>query len=173
VSWIGPRSVDGGLDLVPLRDEPGAIWLCGKHLAGPDPDAALARADGADTVVCFCEESELADRYPNYPAWLREHAGQRALWHPIPDLTAPAVSRAHEIATDLAVRVRRGDHLVLHCAAGKGRAPTMTIATMLVLGIPLAAALTAVAEARPGAGPEVGAQNELVEAIAEIVGGDL
>lgn len=166
MSWIGPRSVDGGLDRVELPEVAGTIWLCGKHLAAPDPEATLVRAASADVIVCFCEKFELADRYPDYVDWLTEHADERALWRPVPDLTAPSVSRACDIAGELATRLRAGQDLVLHCAAGKGRAPTMAIATMVILGIDLASALTRVADARPGAGPEVGAQVELVEAIA-------
>lgn len=166
MSWIGPRSVDGGLDLVELPEVAGSIWLCGKHLAGPGPEAALARADGADLIVCFCEPFELAERYPDYVHWLAEHADTRALWRPIPDLTAPTLAEASAIGEELVEHVIAGRSLVMHCAAGKGRAPTMAITTMVMVGIELSQALERVAQARPGAGPEVGAQRELVEAIA-------
>lgn len=166
MSWIGTRSVDGGLDRVEVAPDHGAIWLCGKHLTGPDPEAALVRAGHAAAIACFCEPHELAERYPDYVTWLRANAEGRAMWFPIPDLTSPTVERAREIVSALTARLQAGDDLVLHCAAGKGRAPTMAICSMVSLGIPAPDALERVATARPGAGPEVGAQADLVSAFA-------
>ena len=35
------RWLDGGLDRVPVPGSPGQLWLCGKHVVGADPEAAL------------------------------------------------------------------------------------------------------------------------------------
>ena len=59
--WPGARARDGGIDRLPLPDTAGALWLCGKHVVGPDPVAALARVD-ATTIVCLNERYELDDR---------------------------------------------------------------------------------------------------------------
>lgn len=174
MSWIGERSVDGGLDPVDFSVDgvQARLWLCGKHLAAPNPEAALARAGGADAIVCFCEPHELAERYPEYPGWLADNADTRSLWRPIPDLTSPTFDAALSIAEDIANRIRSGHELILHCAAGKGRAPTMSICAMILLGVKATDALKLVADARPGAGPEVGAQVELVEAFRAYVDAD-
>lgn len=171
MSWIDERSVDGGLDRVDFAvdTQTFSLWLCGKHLTGPDPEAALIRADHADAIVCFCEPHELDARYPNYPGWLADNAGERSMWRPIPDLTSPSFDAALAIAQDIADRIGQGDSLVLHCAAGKGRAPTMSICAMILLGVDADDALSLVATARPGAGPEVGAQVELVDAFRSFV----
>jgi hypothetical protein len=68
---------DGGIHEIPLPDLPGRLWLCGKHVVGPDPGGLLDRT-GADTIVCLTERHELFDRYPHYVHWLaadRERCG--------------------------------------------------------------------------------------------------
>lgn len=158
-------NLDGGIDEVSLPDVEGRLWLCGKHLIGPDVDAAIARAD-ADTVVCLTEEHELADRYPDYVAWLRAQADERAVWRPIPDLSMPPLDELFALLDDLVTRLRAGEVLIVHCAAGIGRSGTVAVALLLLLGLPLDVALDRVAASRSLAGPESGAQTELVEALA-------
>jgi protein-tyrosine phosphatase len=67
---------------------------------------------------------------------------------------------------ELAARLRAGETLVVHCAAGKGRTGTTAACVLMALGAGLDAALRQIAAARPGAGPEVGSQRELVEHFA-------
>ena len=59
----------------------------------------------------------------------------------------------------------------MHCAAGIGRTGTMAVCVLVAFGTPLDEALRIVGEARPMAGPEVGAQRELVEAFAARLAG--
>jgi ADP-ribosyl-[dinitrogen reductase] hydrolase len=160
--WPGGRSADGGIDEVPLPVGPGRLWLCGKHVVGPDPDAAMQRV-GATSVVCLNEEHELADRYPDYVAWLRAN---HAMWVPIPDLHAPSIPQARALVADLRAHVHAGERILMHCGAGKGRAGTMAAALLIDMGLPLEDALRVVGESRPLAGPEVGAQTELLRALA-------
>ena len=87
--WPIGRSVDGGLDRVPLPFGAGALWMCGKQRIGPDPEAVL-RCTGATTIVCLTQRAELVDRYPGYVAWLDEHHPVRAIWYPVHDLCVPA-----------------------------------------------------------------------------------
>jgi protein-tyrosine phosphatase len=163
--WPGPRSRHGGVDEVPLPGVPGRLWLAGKHFVGPDPEAALVAA-GANVIVCLNEAHELADRYPSYVAWLPVNVGDRAVWHPIPDLHAPTPERARALLDDLEGRLRRGDGLLVHCGAGIGRAGTVAAGLLLRLGVPLEVALATVARHRPTAGPEAGSQHALLEALA-------
>jgi hypothetical protein len=159
------RSFDGGIDEVPLPVPGGRLWLCGKHVVGPDPDAAMARI-GATTIVCLNEPHELEERYPEYVAWLRAGPPEHALWFPVPDLHAPSLPAVRPLLDDLTTRLARGDGLLIHCGAGMGRAGTIGTCVLITMGVEPAAALAAVATARPAAGPEVGAQRELVDALA-------
>ncbi len=167
MSWIGPRSVDGGLDEFVVGGKPTGIWLCGKHLTGPDPEAARARVpDPEVAIVCLCQRHELEDRYPEYVAWLEANAGRRAHWFPIPDLSAPPIDQARTIVAAMSAALDAGRSLIVHCGAGIGRAPTMSIATLLSRGYQLETLLEAVGEARPMAGPETGDQQELLAELA-------
>lgn len=163
--WPRDRALDGGLDRVEVDGVPGALWLCGKHLVGRDPEAALTRVGAPGVIVCLNEVHELIDRYPDYVHWLTNEHGRRAQWHPIPDLHAPPLDEARRLANDLADRVRRGEHVIVHCGAGIGRAGTMAAATLMTLGMSRSQALDHVAAHRPMAGPEAGAQHDLLVAL--------
>ncbi|MDA3040409.1 MAG: hypothetical protein O3C27_12950 [Actinomycetota bacterium] len=160
---FGPRSLDGGLDPVPV-DGRGTLWLCGKHVVGPDPDAALVRAAGSGLIVCLNERHEIDDRYPGYVRWLRSEE-RRGLWHPIPDLHAPTVEEITPVVDRIVEALPHG--VIIHCGAGIGRAPTVAICTLIRVGYQLDEALTLVADRRPMAGPESGAQRTLVEDFAD------
>ena len=56
-------NTDGGIHEITLPSHvPGRLWLCGKHLLGPDPEGVLEQT-GASTIVCLTEEHELVDRF--------------------------------------------------------------------------------------------------------------
>jgi hypothetical protein len=171
VSWLGPRSVDGGIDRIPLPRGPGALWLCGKHAVGADPEAALQRV-AATTMVCLNERHELAARYPGYVTWLDRHRGTRALWYPIPDLHVPPLAELRPFVDDLVTRLDGGAALLMHCGAGIGRAGTVAICVLLTMGVGREDALRTVAEHRPLAGPEAGAQHEAVLHLAAELAAD-
>jgi protein-tyrosine phosphatase len=164
-AWLDERARNGGADAVPLPRGAGGLWLAGKHFIGPDPEAALERV-GATAVVCLNEAGELADRYPAYLRWLRANAPERARWFPVPDLHAPPLEAALELVADLRARVDAGQVLLMHCGAGIGRAGTMAAALLMSMGVARADAVATVAAHRPMAGPEAGAQVDLLEALA-------
>jgi len=149
---------------------PGQLWLCGKHVVGADPDAALARIGGTGTIVCLNQRAELEDRYPDYVAWLREHLGGRALWFPIPDLHAPPLDALRPLLGEIGTRLAAGDHVLVHCGAGIGRAGTVAVCLLMEHGVERDDALGLVARHRPMAGPEVGAQREIVDELAAVLG---
>jgi protein-tyrosine phosphatase len=143
----------------------GALFLCGKHAVAPDVEAVIA-ATGATTVVCLTERHELSDRYPGYVAWLEDNRGERALWFPIPDLHAPAVNDVVMMVAEVRARLESAGTVLVHCAAGIGRAGTLATCLLIMMGMNIDEALTHVAAHRPMAGPEVGAQRALVDAVA-------
>jgi len=163
--WPGARGRHGGVDEVPLPEGPGRLWLCGKHYVGPDPEQALGTV-GATTIVCLNERAELLDRYPAYVDWLARNQPERAIWHPVPDLHAPAVAEAIALLAELRRRLAAGEGLLLHCGAGIGRTGTSAAALLVTMGVRLADALATVAAHRPMAGPEAGVQADLLAALA-------
>jgi protein-tyrosine phosphatase len=167
MEWLGPRGRDGGIDTVPLPATPGALSLCGKHAIAPDVHAAMAKC-GATTVVCLVEEREVAGHWPQYAEWLHAHRGTTAVWFPIHDLNAPPLDRVQPLLNDLLRRLDDGEHLLVHCAAGIGRAGTLAACILVRLGMDVDDALALVRTSRPMAGPEVGPQLDLVKAVAAV-----
>lgn len=159
-------NLDGGIHEIPLPGVPGRLWLCGKHAIAPDPIALLENV-AADHVVCLVEPFELEDRYPMYVEWLR--TTNRATWFPIADLDFRSLDEFEIVLGSILDKVRLGESIVAHCAAGKGRAGTLAVSVCLDLGMSLPDALHHVRTNRPGAGPEVGAQMEVVKQWARMV----
>jgi hypothetical protein len=163
--WPSGRSRHGGADEIPLPEGPGRLWLCGKLFVAPDPVGALS-ACGADVVVCLCERQELDDRYPRYVKWLEANEDRAAIWFPIPDLHAPSPDEVVPLLVRLRHLVEAGQGVLLHCGAGIGRAGTVATALLMHMGISQVPALSIVAGARPLAGPEAGAQTDLLNQLA-------
>ena len=167
MSWPSGRQLDGGIDRIGLpADVDGALFLCGKHVVGPDPEAVRAQLGVGAVVVSFNQPRDIA-RYDGYAAWLGSSPDAR--WMPVPDFHAPLLDDALPLLDDVAGLLRDGRPVVMHCSAGIGRAGTMAVAVLMVLGVPWSDALAQVARDRRGAGPEVGSQSELIQSLAALL----
>ena len=142
----------------------GQLWMCGKHAIGPDPEALLADID-ATTVVCLTERFELEDRYPQYVAWLDSNQPTRAVWLAIADMHAPSLDESQRLVADIRSRLAAGERIIIHCAAGLGRAGTVVACLLVSMGMTVQAALAHVGAHRPMAGPEAGVQRALIDAV--------
>jgi protein-tyrosine phosphatase len=157
-------NIDGGIHEIPLPSLGGRLWLCGKHFIGPDPERVLESLS-ADHVVCLVHEHELRDRYDGYITWLQ--STDRATWYPIYDLSSPSLAEILPLYQGVVDRLSRNESVIVHCAAGIGRAGTLAVAVCQLSGMPLNEALAHVRQYRPGAGPEVGSQLDAVVALEE------
>jgi protein-tyrosine phosphatase len=161
----------GGIHEIPLVPPvvpgatPGRLWLCGKHHIAPDPEAVLADT-GADLVVCHVHREELIGRYDDYVNWLEKHRDTRALWYPVHDMGAPDdLDDAMQMWSRLASGLWAGRSMVVHCAAGIGRAGSTAIAVLMVLGADLDIATGHVRRHRPAAGPQTHGQELMLEEV--------
>jgi len=161
-----PFNTDGGIHEVPLDGTVGKLWLCGKHFIGPDVEAIRTERN-ITYVVCLVEEHELHDRYDAYAQWHRDNAGSPSVWFPIPDLSYPSFDDALEFVEHVTTLVRDKGSMVVHCAAGIGRAGTTATAILMMLGMPMYEALSHVRAHRPMAGPETGRQEEFIRQLDE------
>jgi protein-tyrosine phosphatase len=156
------------VDRIPLPTGDGELYLCGLRDVGNDPDALLGRL-GASTIVCLNPERELDRRAPDYVPWLRANQGERALWFPIRNFEAESADATMPFLDLVVERLDRGDRVVMHCALGQGRAGTMAVCLLVMLGAPPDDALQAVAAHRTFAGPGDGSQWRLVDDVARAV----
>lgn len=160
------------IDRIPLPRTEGALWLCGRDDIAPDPDAALAYADGATTAVCLLPIQELELRYPTYVEWLRANKAGRALWFPIRNFRAESADATIPFLRMIVDRLEAGEGVVMHCALGQGRAGTMAVCLLMMLGATSEDALRTVAANRIAAGPAGNWQWSLVEGVARAVSSD-
>ena len=138
IFWIdgNPRP---GMAIVTRPDGSGLL----KH------EMLMLKRNGIDTLVSLLE--------PREAEWLgledepaeAEKAGLVFLNFPIMDTQVPwDVARFRAFVSDLAARLRNGEHIGVHCRGSIGRATVTAACTLIHLGWKPAAALAAVEAAR-------------------------
>lgn len=143
--------------------------MCSLRDIGNDPDAMLYFT-GASTVVCLNEPGELERRNPAYRDWLREHQPEQALWFPIRNFRAESAAATMPFLQMIVDRFEAGEGVVMHCAMGQGRAGTMAVCLLMMLGASRDDALRTVAASRTFAGPAESSQWALVDDVARELG---
>jgi protein-tyrosine phosphatase len=158
-------NIDGGIHEIPVPEGVlGHLWLCGKHKIGPDHLGVLERTP-ADVVVCLTQRHELEERYPAYVAWL-DTKPAAARWYPTHDLHSPGLEAFVTIIDEITTLIRDNKSVIVHCAAGIGRAGTTAVGVMMRLGMSELDALKHVRAYRPMAGPEAGTQRLVISDLA-------
>lgn len=153
------------IDPIPLPRTDGALWLTSLREVAGDPDAVLSYT-GASTIVCLNERDELDRRAPAYADWLRAHQPGGALWFPIRNFRAESADATMPFLQMIVDRFERGEGVVMHCQMGQGRAGTMAVCLLMMLGATQDEALETVAAHRLYAGPGDGSQWSLVVDVA-------
>ncbi|HXG42889.1 MAG TPA: tyrosine-protein phosphatase [Dehalococcoidia bacterium] len=152
-----PPSVPGQLFLMAMPGRQRPLQL----------DVERALALGVTGIVSLAPPDEVADKSPEYAEAIA--AGRL----PFPVESCPidngGVPRDPEafrrFLQRTAQRLRQGERLLLHCAAGVGRTGTAAVGVLLALGVGLDEALDLVR--RAGSYPETAEQHQLVRWLAE------
>jgi protein-tyrosine phosphatase len=147
------------------QDVPGKLWLAsmpGRFEAWSDFEAQ-ARSERLALVVCLTPRDEVAELSPAYHAALS--SGQLPFrWMPLPvrNFGVPEDRAAfRRQVAEITAALRRGESVLLHCAAGIGRTGSTAACVLKSLGLVRQEALQRVLDA--GSNPQNAQQSGLVD----------
>lgn len=144
---------------------PGSLWLGsmpGRFEPWPEFETHARRAR-LGLVVCLTPRTEIAELSPRYHAAVAQGTLPfRWLNLPMPNFGVPedAAAFRHDVK-DIARALQRGEAVLLHCAAGIGRAGSTAACVLKALGLDTLDALQRVRDA--GSNPQNALQSGLVE----------
>lgn len=151
---------------------PGRLYLT--RMPGYKGDYAAERdairQAGVNSVLCLAPLDEIAEKSPPYAQAIQAHLIPWKQWMlPVPDFGAPA-DRDAWLAhiREAGERLKQGETLAIHCAAGIGRTGTAAVCLLMALGMGHEEARQAVIAA--GSDPEAADQVELIEWVATVLG---
>ncbi len=145
---------------IPTPQRPGKLWvgrLPGRQ--GPlEEDLAAIESFGVRHIVCLLPAADIADpnlyHVPSYVALARERFGPRFHLAEVIDYEVPAEDAAFErLVEEIAGALRVGEHVLVHCGAGCGRAGIFASCVMVAAGLEPLEAVRAYRRHR-GCGPE-------------------
>lgn len=137
----------------------------GRHEPFAAARAAIANAH-VKRVVCLTPEDELRAHSPEYAAAIAEGPSWDHVAHPIPDFGVPDDrEKFAAMVVAIADALRRGENVLVHCAAGIGRTGTTAAAVLCELGLSLPEAVRRVSAA--GSSAESDFQREFLEELCD------
>lgn len=126
-----------------------AIVTCPRGTGGLENEMLVLKDGGIDTLVSLLEPREAEWLGLENEGMEAQKAGIAFLNFPITDTTVPwNVPRFRTFVSDLAARLRNGEHIGVHCRGSIGRATVTAACTLIHLGCKPSAALAAVEAAR-------------------------
>lgn len=137
------------------------------------PGRAEAYSDAAaeierqriDRVICLTDDDEVRQRSPAYARAIEHGVPWKQVAHPVPDFGIPEDAEAFQkVAGEVAEALRRGERILVHCAAGIGRTGLMAAAVLTHLGMSLSDAASAVRAA--GSSAQSVEQQRFLESIS-------
>jgi protein-tyrosine phosphatase len=148
VYWIyTPARAPAGF--APCTPLPLAVVLCPRGGRDLHKEMLHLKRAGIDTLVSLLSREQVDLLELGEESLLANRAGMHFLHHPIPDHELPPDAGAFRaFVTDLALRLRDGQRLGIHCWGSIGRATVTAACTLIHLGWEPPTALAAVEAAR-------------------------